>query len=145
MPILNYTTSVSAEKTVGQIQKALAQAGAQRVSVDFDEDGPAALTFSLGLVLAGGQAEVVDFRLPADFGGVAAALQRADVQPRYRKPAHVRAVAWRIVKDWIEAQLALIEARVARPEQVLMPYAVAPDGRTLFEHFAESPQRLLSA
>ncbi len=145
MPILNYTTTVSAEKTVSQIQAALAKAGAQRVSVDYDDEGPAALAFALGVVLASGRAEVVSFRLPADFAGVGAALKKARVAGRYQRPEHVRRVAWRIVKDWLEAQLAMIEAGVARPEQVLLPYAVAPDGRTLFEHFAESPNRLLTA
>lgn len=144
MPILNYTTTVPVDRTIGRVQAALAKQGAQRVAVDFDASGPAALSFLLQVELADGRRQVVEFRLPANFEGVEAALREAKVQPRYRTPEHARRVAWRIVQDWLDAQLAIIEAGLARPEQVLLPYAVAPDGRTLFEHFVDEPHRLLT-
>src|SRR5438552_18436509 len=40
-------------------------------------------------------------------------------------------VEWRIVKDWVEAQLALIETRMVTAQQVFLPYAIMRDGRTL--------------
>lgn len=37
MPILNYTTKIAPERTVAEIQRILAKAGATSVSVDYDE------------------------------------------------------------------------------------------------------------
>ncbi len=34
----------------------------------------------------------------------------------------MRDVAWRIVKDWLEAQLALLQSRQVKLEQVMLPY-----------------------
>lgn len=144
MPILNYTTSVSAEKTISEIQAGLAKAGAQQITTDYAAGLPVAVAFLIN-VEHGGRMQLVAFRLPSDVDGVRAALRRARVAPRYQTDQHVRRVAWRIIKDWLEAQLAIIEAGVARPAQVLLPYAVAPDGRTLYEHFEADPSRLLSA
>jgi hypothetical protein len=38
MPILNYSTSIAVEKTVGEIQGKLAQAGAQAVLTEYGPD-----------------------------------------------------------------------------------------------------------
>lgn len=145
MPILNYTTTVSVDKTIGEIQRALVKAGASQVTIDYADGHAVGFTFVLSGVTKAGAAYTTPFRLPANVDGVAEALGRARVAARYRKTDHVRRVAWRILKDWVEAQLAVIEAGLARPEQVMLPYAVTPDGRTLSEHFTESPQRLLTA
>ena len=42
-------------------------------------------------------------------------------------------VAWRILKDWVEAQLALIETGMVSVEQVFLPYCQSGNGETLFE------------
>ena len=144
MPILNYTTTVAVDRTVLKIQKKLAGFGASQISIDYDDVGAVALAFRLSIVLQDGTAQLVDFRLPADFEGVAAAIKKAKVERRYQTPEHVRKVAWRIVEDWLSAQLAILEARIARPEQLLLAFAVAADGRTVYEHFADSPQYLLA-
>lgn len=39
MPLLNYTTKVSTDKTVGEIQKMLAKAGAKAILSEYDNDG----------------------------------------------------------------------------------------------------------
>jgi hypothetical protein len=50
-----------------------------------------------------------------------------------------------VVKDWVEAQVALIQSGQATLAQLFLPHAVRPDGRTLFETVAAEPQFLLSA
>lgn len=144
MPILNYTTSVAVDRTVLKIQKKLAGFGASQIAIDYDDIGASAVAFTLDVAPQGQPATRVQFRLPADFDGVDAALKKARVEKRYKKPEHVRKVAWRIVEDWISAQLAILEAEIARPEQLLLAFAVMPDDRTLYEHFTDNPQRLLS-
>ena len=45
--------------------------------------------------------------------------------------------AWRILKDWLLAQLALIETGMASVEQVFLPYAQNPSGQTVYEALIE--------
>jgi hypothetical protein len=52
--------------------------------------------------------------------------------------------AWRILKGWIEAQMAIIEAGLASLAEVFLPYALLKDGRTLFDHFRSDKTRLLT-
>lgn len=60
--------------------------------------------------------------------------KRATRTPVIDKYADER-VAWRIVKDWVEAQMALIESGLAELPEVFLPYAVKPDGRTVYDEF----------
>jgi hypothetical protein len=63
-------------------------------------------------------------------------------QQSQRQAQAVR-TAWRIVKDWTEAQLAIIETRMVTTEQVFLPYAVMRGGKTLYEHIQTNPHFLL--
>jgi hypothetical protein len=51
---------------------------------------------------------------------------------RYQTREHAADVAWRVVLNWLEAQLALIAADMAKLDQVMLPY-LAVDGGTLYE------------
>jgi hypothetical protein len=51
--------------------------------------------------------------------------------------------AWRIVKDWVEAQMALVETQMVTTAEVFLPYAVMKDGRTLAQHAQNDPNFLL--
>lgn len=133
MPILNYTTTIATAKTVGEIQAILAKAGARAVSVDYDEGGePSALTFLVPV-----QGQLISFRLPSRWRGVWAALRDdAGVPAKFKVEAQARRVAWRIVKDWTAAQMAIIEAGLAELTEVFLPYAVNPNtGQTLYQEF----------
>jgi hypothetical protein len=57
---------------------------------------------------------------------------------------HAINVAWRVIKDWVEAQLALIEANQVKIEQVFLPYAITAQGNTLYEQIASDPRLLVS-
>lgn len=141
MAILNYTTSIDAYKTAGEIMRSLAAAGATQIGIDYQDGEPSAISFML--VVRG---SAMLFRLPSNHRGVLGALQKATdrgVTAKHRTEGQARRVAWRIVKDWTEAQLAIIEAQVALPEQVFLPYAVTDDNRTLFDRFTDNPGRLL--
>ena len=64
---------------------------------------------------------------------------------RAGRPERAQAVrvAWRIVKDWVEAQMALVETQMVTTAEVFLPYAVMKDGRTLAQHAAADPKFLL--
>lgn len=138
MPILNYTTEVPAERTVAEIQRILARAGAASARVDYAGGEPVSVSFLLML-----SDRPLPFRLPADVDGVYRVLIKDKVPPRLRNRAQAQRVAWRVVKDWVEAQLALIQSGQASLAQLFLPHAVRPDGRTLFEQVAADPRFLL--
>jgi len=141
MPILNYTTEIDVHKTVGEIQRALAKAGVIAVNVDYDGKGePMALMFLIKF-----HEEVVNFRLPSRWEGVLKHLYNDPKVPRsFKTETQARRVAWRIVKDWVEAQMAIIEAGQAEIVEVFLPYAVTNSGQSLYQVF-NSSQKLLQA
>jgi len=142
MPIANYTTSIKTEKTVGEIQKMLATAGAAQVLFDFDGPNVSAISFRL---LYNGT--MVSFRLPANVDNIYVVLQRDDGVPRKLKTTEqATRVAWRIIKDWLRAQLAIVEAEQAEMIEVFLPYAQNPTtGQTLFREFEQVGFKLLAA
>lgn len=142
MPLLNYTTQVAADKTIMEIQRMLAQAGARATMAEYDDAGTiVALSFQL---LVDGNP--IGFKLPCDPDPVLTILDNDHrVTPKLKTREQALRVAWRIVKDWVEAQLALIETTMVKPEQVFLPYAVTRSGETVWQQFAANPGRLLGA
>ena len=54
-------------------------------------------------------------------------------------------MTWRIIKDWLNAQLALIEVGQAEMAEVFLPYALTNTGQTLFQRFTEEGALMLTA
>jgi hypothetical protein len=51
---------------------------------------------------------------------------------------HARRVAWRILRNWTEAQLALIEVGMVKVHEVFLPWMQDPaTGKTLFSTMEE--------
>jgi len=140
MPILNYTTKIDSYKTITEIQQILAKAGATKMIVDNDANQlPTALTFCInwhGAPLA--------FALPCNFEGVLKAMRRSNKVPRALcTEEQALRVGWRIVKDWVAAQLAITEAQLASVAEVFLPYAITKTGKTLYNHL-ENDSALLA-
>lgn len=140
MALLNYTTSIAVDKTLSEIQNRLAKARAQALLTEYDGAGnPVALSFRI--MTEFGQ---MAFKLPADPQPVAAILNqqvKAGLIPRrfQNDVPQARRIAWRIVKDWVEAQLAIVETGMVTITQVFLPYAQNPQtGETVYQRFVES-------
>ena len=140
MPILNYTTTITTEKTAGEIQGKLAAAGAQAVMCEYDEDQVMeSISFRINT-----EKGLVSFMLPANKDGVHAALVASNAPNRLKTPEQAARVAWRIVKDWVEAQLAIIEAGMADIIEVFLPYAQDDTGKTVYEKMKDSGFKLIA-
>jgi hypothetical protein len=140
MPILAYTTEVPTTRTVGQIQAILADAGASQILAEYRDKRVVALSFTTQTPM-GPQA----FRLPADPARVFAVLKRQRVAARYATLEQAERIAWRIVKNWIESQLAIIQTEMVTLDQVMLPYMRTDDGETLYERYLGQGQSLLEA
>jgi hypothetical protein len=139
--IANYTTKIAARRSVQEIQDMLARQGAQGVLTEFEGGKPTALSFRIQVA----HGQVVAFRLPSNTPGVLAAMRGDKSIPKqYLNPEQAERVAWRITRDWVRAQLAIIEAGLARLDQVMLPYAVTPTGETLGELFERRGGHLLA-
>lgn len=140
---LNYSTAVPVDRTLAEIQAMLGRSGAAAVATTYADGQPTGVQFALRL---GGTEH--GYVLPVDVDAMHRTLQAAERRGDFRgtrqaagkfsSTDHARRVAWRVVKDWLEAQLALTAAGQARLEQVMLPYLrVGPD-RSLFDAWSES-------
>lgn len=141
MPLLNYTTSIAPTKTVMEIQAMLAKAGASQIMADYDIDGN---IVALSFRLKSPEGDIA-FKLPTAWQPVLETLRRQNVSRTLRTPEQALRVAWRITKDWVAAQLAIIETRMVTTAQVFLPYAITKDGSTVYEYIAQSKGLLLTS
>ena len=141
MAILNYTTSISTEKTADEIQRKLADAKAQAVLCEYDESG--IMIFMSFRIMTGNGS--VFFRLPANTQGVYKSLcNNRKVPNRLKTQEQASRVAWRILRVWIEAQLAIVEAEMADLTEVFLPYAQNQAGKTVYETIKNDSFKLLT-
>lgn len=122
MPIKNYTTKVPASNTVGEIQAILAKHGACRVMLDYGDGGR---VLSVSFAVSG----VGSFQLPARSEAVMRVMREQGINADFERAERV---AWRNVKDWIDAQMAIVETGQAEIGEVMLPYMLR-DGVTLYE------------
>lgn len=136
MAILNYTTEIDAHRTVGEIQRLLVAHGAKSIMVDYEVNQPVALAFQIEF-----NGQRLPFRLPCRHKRVLTLLQErrdSHMRPKQRTEQHALNVAWRIVKDWTEAQVALVEVGMADITEVFFPYALISTGDTFYEQYKKS-------
>lgn len=142
MALLNYTTKIDPFKTISEIQQILAKCGASAVMTNYDQNGYViSLSFQIRL-----NDQEIAFRLPTDWRPVLKVLEQDNRVPRGLKTQEqALRVAWRITKDWVEAQAAFIETMMVTTAQVFLPYAVTKDGQSLYEYIAQNSNLLLGS
>lgn len=141
MAILNYTTKIDADKTAGEIARMLSKGGAQAVMTEYDPEQNYVKAMSFRINLNG---NMISFKLPCEWEPILEILKndRKVSRSLVNREQAVR-IAWRIVKDWVEAQLALIQTQMVSTVEVFLPYAVTKNGKTVFETMVDNPQFLL--
>lgn len=132
-PLLNYSTTIEAQKTVLQIQLILAGHGATALLIDLEAGEVKGISFKVSTPHGD-----LGFKLPADPDAVLKVLTRQGVPKRYQSKEQAVRVAWRIVKDWVEAQMAILETEQVKIEEVFLPYMITEDGRTLYHRLAST-------
>ena len=134
MPLKNYRSRVSAHQSISEIQAALVSHGALGVRYEFEGAGKVAgVAFRL---MVGKQP--VEFALPVNWRLFQAVLKKQGVRESHDED-YVYRVAWRNIRDWVLAQLALHETAMVELPQVFLPFALSREGRTLYEAAKTSP------
>jgi len=143
MAILNYTTKIPVETTIAEIEKMLAGAGAKKILKDYDGDGVIE-TISFIVDTEKGP---LPFRMPMNMNSVLQTLKnqsgeykqsgynrRRVVPPSMVNKEQAARVGWRIIKDWLEAQLALYFLQMVKIEEIFLPYMYnTQTNQTMFE------------
>lgn len=126
--IANYSTMVTARRSIEEIQGILVAHGAKHILMDYDHGDPTGVAF----IVATSYGDT-PFRLPANIDKVQAVLNKQRVRSEVSRELASR-VAWRILKDWIRAQMAILETEMVTIEQIFLPYMqVGEKGKTLYE------------
>ena len=135
MAILNYTTTIESFKTVAEIEQILVKHNAKSIMKNYDGESIISLSFLVDTGI-----NQVPIKLPAKVDECLMVLQMEKKKGTKNIKAtkdQAERVAWRILKDWVEAQMALLDIHMVKLEEVFMPYIIDSHGNTLFEKFEE--------
>lgn len=132
MAIKNYTTTINANKTIGEIQELLSKHGATAIMTEYSNGNVTGLSFKI--MTPRGEMGV---RLPANTDRVLQVLRNQRKKNNKVKDTMEQATktAWRIIKDWIDAQMAILETEMVEMEEIFLPYMINNDGQTLYQAF----------
>ena len=132
MNLKNYTSSVPTDRTISRIEQVLAKTGASGINKDFQEGKMTALCFRI--VLPTGRQ--ISIRLPVDCEAVYDILKKEIKRPRPGTLNNLKdqaeRTAWKLMQDWVEVQMSLIQMQQADFMQVFLPYVW--DGKQTFYH-----------
>lgn len=133
MALKNYTTSIKIEKTIAEIEKILSEHGAYRIMKMYNEGIPSAVAFSFILSQQGQDTEI-NFKLPMREDKILQVFENQNIPDRLCNIEQARRVGWRIIKDWIDSQMALLEIEIVKFEEIFLPYMYdVKKGQTMFE------------
>lgn len=131
MALLNYTTTVDAIKTAGEIEVILIKGGAKAIQKEIDNGKVISIKFIVDSPIG-----TIPIELPVQIAAVAEILrQQKKNNPRIKTSLdQAERTAWRCLKDWVEAQMALIEIGMVSIDQVFLPYVINKEGKTLYAY-----------
>lgn len=136
MAILNYTTTVDSFKTVSEIEYILMKHHAKSIMKNYDGESITGLSF---LIDTG--AQQIPVRLPVRVDECLRVLKKEKRENPRKQINDTREqaerVAWRILKDWVEAQMALLDIEMVRFEEIFLPYIQTNNGQTVYERLEE--------
>lgn len=136
--IKNYSTTISVEKTIAEIEKMLSMYGATKIMKEYNGDGiPDKLIF--GVLTEHGELPV---KLPVNVKKIHEVFKiqvsNGTLPKKYWEGewaiAQAHRVGWRIIKDWLDAQLTLLNIQLVKVSEIFLPYAYdSQSDQTLFQ------------
>ena len=130
MPLLNYTTKVPPERTVSEIMTVLTKRGVTEISTTYGANGsPSGLRWTVDT-----RHGPLSFSLPVNIDKVYQLMTKERfmvTNPQARMDQACR-TSWRIIKTWVEAQMALLDTDMVELEEIFLPYMLEGD-RTRYQ------------
>ena len=134
------TTTVTAEKTAGEIEDMLRKADVSKVGKSFESGQIKAIYFQMDTPDGS-----LPFRLPVNVGAVyQILLLKRESSPTYRyndvpadmkQKIHQQAerTAWRIIHWWLKGQLALVQTQMVTVTEIFLPYMLVSESETFYQ------------
>lgn len=149
--IKNYTSSIPAAQSMARIEEMLVAAGARDIHKSYNEQQQCdAMIFVMAVPNI---PQPLFFKLPAKVDKCRQALWKQYLTT-VKKPSEamketIRAqaarTAWKIMHDWVELQLTLIELEQIEPMEAFLPYVYnQATKQTFFEHAKEKSFKQLT-
>lgn len=129
MPIKNYTTKVEAIRSVAEICECLAQSGASMIRQEYEAGRPVGISFLIATPCG-----MRGFRIPVSVEKLAELLKKQNVKADAKQ---VQNIAWRNVRDWVYAQMALLETEMVSLDEVFLPYMIDSEGSTVYDRYVQ--------
>lgn len=147
MALKNYTSQVSAARSIAHIEDMLVAHKATQVLKKYAPGGRIeAIAFIVPI-----EGVEIPFRLPARVDQclkvLKSAVRRPHAETYKRLEQQAERTAWKIVSDWVEAQMAMIDLAQVQLMEVFLPYVYNHNsGQTYFQTLeARGFQNLLPA
>ena len=119
--VKNYTSQVPASRSVNQIEARLVKHGAKNILKLYENKKLTGVAFIVSV-----NGTDMPFRLPARVDRVEKSLRTAVSRPRKgtlnRIADQAERTAWRLLADWIDVQMSLIELDQVEFTEVFLPY-----------------------
>lgn len=141
----NYTSQVPAGRSISYIENQLVNHGARSIMKIYDDKKRiSGICFSIPI-----NGKEIPYKLPARIKEAESVLLR-NLGPRARKetkdkiPVQAERTAWKILSDWVEAQMALVELSQVDVTEVFLPYIYdGVEDKTFYEKIKENDYRNL--
>ncbi len=126
------TTKISVSQTVGEIQRILGEYGASSILIDYENGEPIAIMFEIKL-----HGKTPSFELPCRWQPIKDHLDEKYPPQEYTYSGQLKQrnnieqskrVAWRQILRWVEAQLALVETKMVKIQEIFLPYLITNNG-----------------
>lgn len=146
MNLKNYTSSVPVISSITRIEHRLAQAGAMYVTKSYEKERPIGMIFQMPV-----NDIPMTFKLPAKSDKVFEHMIKQRSRPpkaSQREAIRMQAdrTSWKILSDWIDIQVSLIQLDQAEAVEVFLPYIFdGRNNRTLYESMKENNFKLLNS
>ena len=129
--IKNYTSTVPIERSICHIENKLVAHGAKDIMKRYDSIGR--LESICFIIFVSGNN--ISFKLPARIDSCCEILKAEIKRPRdgtYKKvEKQAERTAWKLVSDWVDIQISMIELQQAEFLEVFLPYAYNPQNQPL--------------
>ena len=142
MILKNYTTNKDCNRTISEIEQTLAKLGARKVLKEYDDAGNVSV---IQFIIPINDREI-PIKLPSRIDRIPAALrhvlnneklsssQQSLIRRAMKEPGRAANIGWRIIQDWLEAQIAVMTLDQINLMEALLPFTVwAGSGKTLYE------------
>ncbi len=119
MNLKNYTSSVPVFRTINNIEQSIASFGATHIAKEYGPNG--IVTAVQFMILRDGKSHII--KLPANPDAVFLVMRKQFPSRGIQQlKEQSQRTAWKLMQDWVEVQLSLIQTNQVDALQVFLPY-----------------------